>query len=91
MAEVLSFIADPVLRDHAASPLAGHLVDLRKYMNDAWYVMLPFYKVSKSSERRRMIKSGAMHGLAKVLQECHWASVADKMDAHDARMAPTSN
>ncbi|WP_193176694.1 sarcosine oxidase subunit gamma [Oricola nitratireducens] len=26
MAEVPSFIADPVLRDHAASPLAGHLV-----------------------------------------------------------------
>ena len=26
MAEVLSFIADPVLSDHAASPLAGHLV-----------------------------------------------------------------
>jgi Fe-S-cluster containining protein len=60
------------------------LTPLKKYKDEAFFTMLPFYGVEKKSERRKIVESGAMHQMAKVLQSCNWASVADKMDQHDA-------
>lgn len=45
--------------------------------------MLPFYGVHRKKERRKLVKSGALHQMARVLQECNWGCVADKMDAFD--------
>lgn len=57
------------------------MTPIKKFGDDAFFAMLPFYGVTKSAERRRIIKEGAQHGLARVLQEFDWASLADKMDA----------
>ena len=56
---------------------------IRKYQDEALYTMLPFYGVHRKTERRKLVKSGALHQMARVLQECTWGSVADKMDAFD--------
>lgn len=63
------------------------MTPIKRYMDDAFYTMLPFYGVAKSAERRRFIKRGAMHSLAKVLQQCNWSSVAEKMDAMEGPAA----
>ena len=56
-----------------------------KYADKAFFTMLPFYGVQDPAERRKLARSGAVHRLAQVLQECSWESLADKMDDHDRR------
>ncbi len=65
------------------------LTPIQKYADEAFAVMLPFYGVSDPKQQQQVIKSGKFHQLARVLQECNWASVADKMDAYDARREGT--
>ena len=57
------------------------MTPIKKYTDEAFFTMLPFYGVKKSAERRRVIKDGAQHQLAKVLQDFDWSSLADKMEA----------
>lgn len=64
------------------------LTPIAKYTNEALAATLPFYGVDDAAERRRLVKSGAVHQLAKVLQECSWRSVADRMDDFDRRNPP---
>jgi len=61
------------------------MTPIRKYIDDALFTMLPFYGVGHKTERRKMIKSGAVHQLARELQRCNWPSVADKMSEFDRR------
>ncbi len=61
------------------------LTPLKSYMNEALDSMLPFYGVTKNKERRKAIKTGAMHKMARVMGDMEWASLADKMDAYEAR------
>jgi Fe-S-cluster containining protein len=61
------------------------LTPLKRYTDEAFYIMLPFYGVEKSSERRKVIKTGSIHQIAKVMQSCNWTTLADKMDAYDRR------
>jgi Fe-S-cluster containining protein len=61
------------------------MTPIRKYIDDALFAMLPFYGVRNKAERRKMIKSGAVHQLARELQSCNWSGVADKMSAFDRR------
>ena len=61
------------------------LTPIQKYADEAFMAMLPFYGVSDPKQQQQVIKSGQLHQLARVLQECGWASVADKMDEYDAR------
>ncbi len=59
------------------------LTPLQRYSDQAFYTMLPFYNVKKSAARRRAVKEGRLHTLARVLRELNWGSVADKMDKFD--------
>jgi len=61
------------------------LTPIPKYKDDAFFAMLPFYGVTRKSERRKVIKSGAMHQMARVLQECNWESLAQRMESFDAK------
>jgi hypothetical protein len=45
--------------------------------------MFPFYGVEKESERKKLVEEGAMHRTVRVLQECRWATLADRMDLFD--------
>lgn len=58
-----------------------------KYADEAFFTMLPFYGVQNPDQRRQLIENGAAQRMAQVLQECSWASVADKMDDYDRRRA----
>ena len=59
------------------------LTPIPKYKDDAFFAMLPFYGVKRTSERRKLIKSGALHQMARVLQQCNWHSLAERMDRFD--------
>ena len=56
------------------------LTPLKKYQDNAWFVMLPFYKINNKTQRRKMIKAGVMHQMAKVMRDLNWSALADKMD-----------
>jgi len=66
---------------------ADVLTPLRDYADAAFDVMLPFYGVKTSAERQRLIESGQVHQLAKVLQEYDWPKLAERMQAFDERRA----
>ena len=57
------------------------LTPLKKYQDDAFNIMLPFYGVKNKAERRKMIKSGAVHQMAKEMLDLNWSTLADKMDS----------
>jgi Fe-S-cluster containining protein len=59
------------------------LTPLRRYADDAFFAMLPFYGVTQKGERRRAIKQGMQHRLARVLQEQDWSKLAERMAAFD--------
>ncbi|WP_198266478.1 YkgJ family cysteine cluster protein [sulfur-oxidizing endosymbiont of Gigantopelta aegis] len=56
------------------------LTPIKKYSDDAFDIMLPFYGVKNKTERRKMIKAGGQHQMAKVMRELNWSTLADKMD-----------
>ncbi len=62
---------------------ADVLTPIKKYNDEAFNIMLPFYGVKNKAERRKMIKNGAMHQLARVMRELNWQSLAEKMQAFD--------
>jgi Fe-S-cluster containining protein len=64
---------------------ADVLTPLREYADAAFDVMLPFYGVRASAERARLIESGEVHRLVKVLQEYDWPKLAERMQAFDDR------
>ena len=66
---------------------ADVLTPLREYADAAFDVMLPFYGVKTSAERQRLIETGEVHRLAKVLQEYEWPKLAERMQAFDERRA----
>ena len=59
------------------------LTPIAQYMNRALDIMLPFYGVTKTRDRRRVLKTGTVHKLARVMQGFDWSSLADKMDDYD--------
>jgi len=58
---------------------------LKEYTDQAFDVMLPFYGIEKKSERRKVIREGSLHSTARVLKDCNWTSLAEKMQQHDNR------
>jgi len=58
---------------------------VKKYVDNAFFIMLPFYGVKDESERRKVIQTGAVHKLVKLMQTCNWESLSDKMDEFDRR------
>jgi uncharacterized protein len=59
------------------------LPPVKKYVDRAFFVMLPFYGVEKESERIKIVETGAFHKMVKELYSCNWKSLAEKMDRFD--------
>jgi Fe-S-cluster containining protein len=62
------------------------LSPLKKYIDRAFFIMLPFYGVENESERTGLIETGKVHQLVKLMQTCNWKSLAEKMDEYDKRI-----
>jgi len=58
---------------------------VKKHVDQAFYVMLPYYKVESESERIRIIETGSFHRMAKELHSCNWKELAGKMERADKR------
>lgn len=61
------------------------LPPVKKYVDRAFFIMLPFYGVKDEAERLKVIQSKAMHKLVKLMQTCKWKSLADSMDDFDRK------
>ena len=61
------------------------LTPIKRYMDGALDAMLPFYGITKKAERRKAIEAGALHQLARMMQDLGWSTLADKMEAYDAQ------
>jgi Fe-S-cluster containining protein len=62
---------------------ADVLTPIKRISDDAFYLMMPFYGIRKNSERRRAVREGRQHAMARVLRELNRASAAKKMDEFD--------
>jgi len=56
-----------------------------RYADDAFFTMLPFYGVKHKAERRRVVREGLQHAMAKDMQALNWISLANKMLEFDIR------
>ncbi|MDH5764716.1 MAG: YkgJ family cysteine cluster protein [Gammaproteobacteria bacterium] len=61
------------------------ITPIKRYADEAFDIMLPFYGIKKKAERRKAIKQGAIHSAAKVMRDCNWQSMPEKMSAFDKR------
>lgn len=61
------------------------LTPIKKYIDRAFFIMLPFYGVREESERWKIIETGYVHHVVKLLQNCNWQSLADKMEEFEGR------
>lgn len=59
------------------------LTPIRRYMDQAADVMLPFYGIQHKAQRRAAIAAGSLHALATVIKDYNWPSVATRMAEHD--------
>lgn len=57
------------------------LSPIKEYMDEAFFIMLPFYGVKDEPQRRKIIEKGAQHQLVRLLQNCAWNSLVDKMNS----------
>lgn len=58
---------------------ADVITPIKRFTDEAFDVMLPFYGIKHKTERRKAIKQGTLHALAKVMRECHWETLPEKM------------
>jgi len=61
------------------------LTPIKKYVDHAFFIMLPFYGLRDESERWKVIESGAVHQIVKLMQTCNWGSLAEKMEEFEKR------
>jgi len=59
------------------------LQPLKDYTDRAFDATLPFYGLTRKADRKRAIKTGAMHRMVRTLSGCNWGSVAQKMEEYD--------
>jgi Fe-S-cluster containining protein len=63
------------------------LTPIKKYTDYAFFTMLPFYGVEKEPDRWKIIESGAVHQMVKLIQTCNWKSLTGKMDDFDRKIS----
>lgn len=56
------------------------MMPIQHFIDNAFDTMLPFYGVKKKVERRKAIKQGKLHALAKVMRDCNWETLPEKMN-----------
>jgi uncharacterized protein len=60
------------------------LIPLRKYVDKAFFVMLPFYGITDQRQRLDIIRSGDVHKVVRLMQNCNWGSLSRKMQEYDS-------
>ena len=63
---------------------------VKKHVDQAFYIMLPFYGIKKESERIRIVETGAFHNMVKELHSCRWKELAEKMERRDKERRTTT-
>ncbi len=58
---------------------------VKTYVDQAFFIMLPFYGIEKELERIKIVETGAFHRMAKELHTFNWKSLADKMHDFDIK------
>lgn len=58
---------------------------VKKHVDQAFFVMLPFYGIDKEPERIKIIETGAFHKMVKELHACNWKELAERMDRLDRK------
>lgn len=51
----------------------------KKYVDQAFFIMLPSHGVEKESERIKLIETGEVHRMVRELQACKWKELASKL------------
>jgi hypothetical protein len=59
------------------------LTPIQRYVDRAFFIMLPFYGIKDEAERIKVIKGRLMHKMVKLMQTCNWKSLAEKMGRHN--------
>ena len=52
---------------------------VKKHVDQAFFIMLPYYGIEKESDRRKFIEAGEMHKMVRELHGCNWKALAEKM------------
>jgi Fe-S-cluster containining protein len=64
----------------------GDVMDpVKKFVDQAFVIMLQYHGVEKDSERVRIVESGGMHNLARELHGCNWRLLAERMESADQK------
>ncbi len=58
---------------------------VKKHIDQAFFIMLPYYGVKDEKERIKVIETGAFHNMVKELHACNWNELAGKMDRAEKR------
>lgn len=61
------------------------MAPVKKHVDQAFFVMPPFYGVDKESERIKIIETGAFHRMVKELHACNWKELAERMERLDRK------
>jgi hypothetical protein len=56
---------------------------VKKHVDQAFFVMLPYYGVEKESERKKIVDTGSFHRMVRDLHQCTWHELAAKMHRRD--------
>jgi len=56
---------------------------IKRFTDEAFDIMLPFYGITRKGDRKKAIKQGKLHAVAKVMRDCNWQTMPEKMTAFD--------
>ncbi len=59
-------------RDEVLSPI-------KSYIDEAFFVMLPFYGVEDAGTRMKLIENGDIHKLHRIMKDCNWNKLAESI------------
>ena len=54
---------------------------VKKHVDQAFFIMLPYHGIEKESDRRKFIEAGEMHKMVRELHGCNWKALAEKMES----------
>lgn len=60
------------------------LTPIRDYTDEAIFIMLPFYGITRDHDKVNAIKNNFMHTKVQNIFSCNWISLAERMSSFDA-------
>ena len=52
---------------------------VKKHVDQAFFIMLPYHGIEKESDRIKFIEAGEMHTMVRELHGCNWKALAERM------------